>query len=68
MDAFLGYNQIQMDKFIIKSIKWTTSSQEDEMLVHKVDEFIINKNKMDDFVRSIKWTTSSHENEKLVSP
>ena len=45
-----------------------TSSQEDEILVHKVDEFTINKNKMDDFVRSIKWTTSSHENEKLVSP
>ena len=38
------------------------------MLVQKVDEFIINKNKMDNFVRSIKWTTSTFEDEKLVSP
>ena len=44
-----------MDKFINRSLKWTSSFQEDELLlVHKVDE-------------SLKWTSSSQEGE-LVFP
>ena len=58
----------EVDNFV-KSIKWTTSSQEDEKLVHRVNEFIIkvhkadkcivNVHKVDDFAKSIKWTASS---------
>ena len=45
----------KVDKFINKSFKWTSSFQEDELLlVHKVDEFIS---------KSINWMSSFQEDE-----
>ena len=42
------YQVYKMDESIIKSIQWTSSSQEDEiLLIHETDEVV---------TKSIKWT------------
>ena len=56
--SLFRYDQYVFLQNIIKSLRWTSSFQEDELLlVHKVDEFIS---------KSLKWTSSFQEDGLLL--
>ena len=43
---------------LLTSLKWTTSSQEDEIIIKSIKwTSLINVYKVDDFAKSTKWTS-----------